>query len=389
MNRIALTPSDVGALVRAARKFQKLRQDQLAGLAGVGVRFIVDLEAGKPTAQIGKTLKILETLGYSLTITPRSRVPEVGEAGHKWGETVQLDLLSQDFARRAVSPFLELGAYESLWDEQNASFKSIAEMFAKRSDAVPSDFVDPMRAASYANDVHSRLREAGVESYGVRVHGAGDYPDRLRVADYPVELLYFQGWWELVNSPRSVAVVGTRNPSNDALARTRKLVKALLEDDFTIVSGLATGVDTAAHETAIENGGRTIAVLGTPLSKSYPKSNAKLQKKIAKDHLLISQVPVKRYANQKNPTSNNFFFPERNITMSALTGATIIVEAGETSGTLVQARHALKQGRGLFILDSNFRNETLKWPHIFQERGAIRVVDYDDIRRHLVPLTAH
>jgi DNA processing protein len=288
-----------------------------------------------------------------------------------------------------VSPFLELGAYESLWDRQSASFKTIADMFAKRAGAVPSDFVEPTRAAGYANDVHARLRDAGIKSYGVRVHGAGDYPERIRVAEHPVELLYFQGWWELVNSPRSVAVVGTRKPTSEALARTRRLVKELLQDDFTIVSGLAAGVDTAAHEAAIKLGGRTIAVLGTPLSKSYPASNAKLQKKIAEDHLLISQVPVMRYANQKNPTSNNFFFPERNITMSALTDATIIVEAGETSGTLVQARHALKQGRKVFILESNFHNEKLKWPHTFEERGAIRVVDYDDIRRHLIPLATH
>jgi DNA processing protein len=302
---------------------------------------------------------------------------------------MQLELTTQDFSDRAVSPFIELGAYEALWDEQSASFKSIADMFSKRVGALPSEFVERARAASYANDVHALLKDAGINSYGVRVHGAGDYPERLRIADYPVELLYFQGWWDLVNSPRLVAVVGTRKPSAEGLARTRKLVSALLRDDFTIVSGLAAGIDTAAHSTAIEMGGRTVAVLGTPLSKSYPASNAKLQKEIAEHHLLISQVPVKRYRNQKNPTSNNFFFPERNITMSALTDATVIVEAGETSGTLVQARHALKQGRKVFILESNFRNPDLNWPHTFEERGAIRVADYDDIRRHLVPVTTH
>ena len=95
------------------------------------------------------------------------------------------------------------------------------------------------------------------------------------------------------------------------------------------------------------------------------------------------------YMAQKNPTANNFFFPERNITMSALTQATIIVEAGETSGTLVQARHALKQGRKVFILESNFRKSGLTWPHAFEERGAIRVADYDDIRRHLLPVALH
>lgn len=302
---------------------------------------------------------------------------------------MQLELVAQDFSDRAVSPFHELGAYEALWDEQRASFKTIADMFAKQTGALPSDFVERSRAASYANDVHAMLRSAGVEHYGIRIHGAGDYPERLRVADHPIELLYYQGWWDLVNSPRSVAVVGTRSPSDDGLARTRRLVKSLLGDEFTIVSGLAAGVDTAAHTSAIENGGRTIAVLGTPLSRAYPAVNAKLQREIARNHLLISQVPVKRYSNQKNPVANNFFFPERNITMSALTQATIIVEAGETSGTLIQARHALKQGRKVFILESNFRKAELKWPHTFEERGAIRVADYDDIRRHLVPVTTH
>jgi DNA processing protein len=300
---------------------------------------------------------------------------------------MQLEL--QDFAQRAVSPFLELGAYEALWDEQNTSFKTLANLFAKRVGTIPSDFVEKSRAVSYANDVHARLKDAGVKSYGVRVHGAGEYPGRLRVADHPIELLYFQGWWELVNSPRSIAVVGTRSPTAEGLARTRNLVKALLQDDFTIVSGLATGVDTEAHTTAIEQGGRTIAVLGTPLSKAYPASNSKLQSEIAANHLLISQVPVKRYENQANPTVNNFFFPERNVTMSALTDATIIIEAGETSGTLVQARHAIKQRRKLFILESNFRNSELKWPRAYEERGAIRVAEYDDIRRHLIPAKTH
>lgn len=304
-------------------------------------------------------------------------------------EITDMELDLKNFAERAISPFVELGAYESLWDEQSASFKSLAELFAKRADSVPSDFVERSRAYAYANDVHNRLREAGIEDYGVRINGAGDYPNRLRIADYPIELIYFQGWWELVNSPRSVAVVGTRKPSDDGVTRTRKLVKSLLKDDFTIVSGLASGIDTAAHMAAIDFGGRTIAVLGTPLSKSYPASNTKLQQEIAKNHLLLSQVPVKRYYNQKNPTLNNFFFPERNITMSALTDATIIVEAGETSGTLVQARHALKQGRKVFILENNFRNRELKWPHTFVERGAYRVTEYEDIRRQLIPVATH
>lgn len=301
----------------------------------------------------------------------------------------QFDFGASDFAQRAVSPFLELGAYEAMWDRELASFKSIAQRFSALPGAVPSDFVDHATATNYANLVHGKLRDAGIGSYGVRVHGAGEYPDRLRDAEYPIELLYYQGWWDLVNSPRSIAIVGTRSPSEDGVKRTRRLVRALLGDDFTIVSGLAKGIDAAAHDEAIREGGRTIAVLGTPISHVYPRENAALQREIAKHHLLISQVPVKRYDLSRNPAANSHFFPARNVTMSALTDATIIVEAGETSGTLVQARAALKQKRKLFILESCFQNPKLTWPHSFAEKGAIRVRDYDDIRAELLSRTTH
>jgi len=297
----------------------------------------------------------------------------------------ELALDRTDFESRAISPLRELGAYEALWDKPETTFKTLSEKFAAHPDAVPSDFVSPTKAREYAEFVQRRFREAEVTRFGVRVHGAGEYPQKLRDAAHPIELLYYQGWWDLADS-RSVAVVGTRKPTKDGIARTARLVKALVRDDFTIVSGLAAGIDTVAHETAIEEGGRTIAVIGTPLSHTYPKENAELQRKVASEYLIISQVPVRRYERQ-NYLKNRLFFPERNITMSALTEATIIVEAGETSGTLIQARAALHQGRRLFILDSCFR-KGLTWPKKYADKGAIRVVDYDDIRQHLSP-TAH
>jgi DNA processing protein len=297
----------------------------------------------------------------------------------------ELALDRADFESRAISPLRELGAYEVLWDRPDTTFKTLSQKFASRPNAVPSDFVAPAKAQEYAEFVQRRFREAEVTRFGVRVHGAGEYPQKLRDAAHPVELLYYQGWWDLADS-RSVAVVGTRTPTADGVARTARLVKALVKDCFTIVSGLASGIDTVAHETAIEEGGRTIAVIGTPLSHSYPKENAELQRRLGSEFLLISQVPVRRYERQ-DYRRNRLFFPERNITMSALTEATIIVEAGETSGTLIQARAALHQGRKLFILDNCFR-KGLTWPKRFAEKGAIRVMDYDDIRQHLSP-TAH
>ena len=104
--------------------------------------------------------------------------------------------------------------------------------------------------------------------------------------------------------------------------------------DIPLYQGLAAGIDRVAHETAIEEGGRTIAVIGTPLSHAYPKANQELQRDIAKNFLVVSQVPVKRYESQ-DYRRNRSFFPERNVTMSALTEATVIVEASETSGTLI------------------------------------------------------
>jgi DNA processing protein len=300
--------------------------------------------------------------------------------------TAELGLEATDFEARAISPLRELGAYEALWEEPGATFKTLSEKFAARPGAVPSDFVPKARAAECAAYVQERFREAHIDRHGVRVHGAGEYPEKLRDAAHPVELIYYQGWWDLVNS-RSVAVVGTRKPTPEGRKRTRQLVLKLVEDNFTIVSGLAAGIDTAAHQTAIGAGGRTIAVIGTPLSLSYPRENAELQRRIASEFLLISQVPVRRYETQ-NFHQKRLFFPERNITMSALTEATIIVEAGETSGTLVQARAALQQRRKLFILDSCFRKKTLTWPRKYEERGGIRVEDYEDIRKHLAA-TAH
>ncbi|MGO7403086.1 DNA-processing protein DprA [Rhizobium ruizarguesonis] len=281
-----------------------------------------------------------------------------------------------------IDAALELGAYEALWSEQNASFKSLAEKFAESPDARPSDFVPQEQARRIATRVISKLRGPGGARFDVRIRGELEYPERLREATHPVELLYFQGRWELITT-RCVAVVGTRKPTDKGKTRAQQLVNKLVEDRFTVVSGLAEGIDTEAHTAAIAAGGQTIAVIGTPLNHVYPKSNASLQEQIAHYHLLISQVPLERYEAQ-NFRVNRFFFPERNKTMSALSEATIIVEASETSGTLVQAREALKQKRKLFILNSCFERSDLTWPQRFAAEGAIRVRDYDDIRRELV-----
>lgn len=301
------------------------------------------------------------------------------------------DLLAQataaDFEARSVMPARELGAYEALWAREGTSFKSLADLFKENPGAVPSDFVSRGEAEQFSRMALGTIREAGIKHFGIRVYGAGDYPPSLRDAEHPVQLLYFQGNWDITSSP-CVAVVGTRKPSTEGARRAAKLSRNLVEAGFTVVSGLAAGIDTVAHTEAINGGGRTIAVLGTPITTCYPTENAELQKGIADSFLVISQVPIVRYSRQ-TWNGNRFFFPERNVTMSALTVATIIVEAGNTSGTLIQARHALNQGRKLFILDSCFRNPELEWPAKFVERGAIRVSEFSDIQTQLASSAAN
>jgi DNA processing protein len=283
-------------------------------------------------------------------------------------------------ALSAISPRRELGAYEALWLEKGASFKTIAEKFGADPSALPSDFVSLSRADECAAEVMRILKAKGIHRFGVRVNHAGDYPMRLRDAKHPVELLYYQGAWELTET-RCVAVVGSREATDDGLDRAERLARELVARKFTVVSGLAAGIDAVAHRAAMETGS-TIAVIGTPLGSHYPRQNQELQDEIARKFLVISQVPVLRYRKQAVP-QNRFFFPERNVTMSALTEATVIVEAGATSGTLIQARAALYQGRKLFILNSCFERRDISWPAHFESRGAIRVREPDDIWKAL------
>ena len=269
---------------------------------------------------------------------------------------------------------------------EKASFKTISQQLTETfGSSLPSILISADEAYEMAERVDKKLRSNNVTNYGIRVHSAYEYPERLRDADWPMELLYYEGWWDLVFSP-AVSVVGTRKLSPKGIKRTEALVRQLVADNYTIVSGLALGADTIAHKTALQENGRTIAVLGTPLSKPYPRKNTKLLEEIAREHLVISQVPVMHFYDRYNKGDNRYtshFFPARNVTMSALSDATIIVEASDTSGTMHQARAALKQGRKLIILDNCFRDRSLTWPEKFEKKGAIRARSYDDVREAL------
>jgi len=273
-------------------------------------------------------------------------------------------------------------AYETLWGQQNQSLRTLAEVF-KHAHLLPSQILGTDLFGSPVEALRKRVEDflRKKTGFSVAVHGAFQYPEKLREAKYPIELFYYRGDIGLLES-RSVSVVGSRKCTEDGIKRTKKLVTELARLQFTIVSGLALGIDTVALKTAIEQGGKVIGVIGTPIDQYYPAENKDLQDKIAREHLLISQVPFFRYSVEPFKSKRNYF-PQRNETMSALSEATIIVEASDTSGTLTQARAALQQGRKLFILNSCFENPNISWPHTFAKRGAIRVHKTDDIIKEL------
>lgn len=157
---------------------------------------------------------------------------------------------------------------------------------------------------------------------------------------------------------KSVSIVGTREVSEEGRRRAAKLARELVRAGVTVVSGLARGVDTAALTAAIEAGGRVAAVIGTPLSQAYPSENARLQETIWGDHLLVSP-----FAEGETVFRSNF--PKRNRVMAALSDATVIVEASDTSGTLHQAAECQRLGRWLFIMKSVADNPALTWPKSF------------------------
>jgi DNA processing protein len=176
-------------------------------------------------------------------------------------------------------------------------------------------------------------------------------------------VLYCLGHREYLNHGPRVSVVGSRKASAEGLKRARVLSRALVEHGMVVVSGLAEGIDTAAHTSALEAGGETIAVIGTPLDAYYPKENQALQQRLAREQLVITQFPIGSAVTPKN-------FPLRNRTMALLTDATVIVEAGEKSGTVHQGWEALRLGRQLFLLESVATDATLSWPAKMIHYGA-------------------
>lgn len=276
-----------------------------------------------------------------------------------------------------ITPAWEISAYEAIWIKYK-TVKRVADIFRKHRHILPSQAAHKEGITQETiQKTRNQLREiCPFSSYSALFYRDFEYPKQLCDAKHPSEILYYKGALDLLSS-RCVSVVGSRKPSEAGRQRARKITKVLVQNGFTPMSGVAEGIDTEAHQAAIEAGGKTVGVIGTALNDAYPKTNQNLQQHIAEKHLLISQVPF-YLASQRDWRSNRIFFPERNKTMSALSVATIVIEASDTSGTLFQAQAAIQQKRPLFILNSCFE-QGLQWPNQYRQKGAMKVRDGEEI----------
>jgi len=198
---------------------------------------------------------------------------------------------------------------------------------------------------------------------------------------YAPDTLYTAGEIGLLRRGPRVSVVGSRKATEDGLKRARTLTKALVKRQAVVVSGLAEGIDTVAHETAIALGGQTVAVLGTPLDRVFPIRNRALQERLRREFLIISQFASGHPTTPKS-------FPIRNRTMALVSNATVIVEAGEKSGTIHQGWEALRLGRPLFLMLSIVQNTKLTWPAEMLRYGA-QVLERDALEDFLALLPEH
>lgn len=231
--------------------------------------------------------------------------------------------------------------------------------------------LDGLREVDHHADrvMHWRRELERLTGQGISVLACFDeaYPTNLALTHDRPPLLFVQG--ELTDADRhSISIVGTRDATDDGLALAGHLASKLAERGVTIVSGLARGIDTAAHSAALNADGRTVAVYGTTIDHVYPKENRELARAVGRQGACVSQfmpsIPTGRWA-----------FPARNITASGLSLGTIVVEASESSGARHQAEAAIAHGKRVFLVESLVTNQT--WAAALAEENGLVTIATD------------
>ena len=268
--------------------------------------------------------------------------------------------------KRLVDRF---GSPEKVLSASRADLLGVAGMTENAAQSV-------LRAAS-AQGPQKEIACCRENGYRIITLHDAQYPYRLaRIAD-PPPYLYALG--EDIPAGPAVAIVGTRNCTRYGISMARRLSADLAAMGMVIVSGMARGVDSAAHRGALEAGGKTVAVLGSGLSVIYPPENRKLYFDIAGNGTVISELPVKELPNSYN-------FPARNRIISGMSLGTVVVEAAKKSGSLITARLAAEQGREVFAVPGNIQSYKSTGTHALLKQGARLVERADDVIEELAPL---
>lgn len=246
----------------------------------------------------------------------------------------------------------QLGGAEQVWDVFSPDFYDLL------GESAYADLADAR--AKQCRDTLTQLRQLNARPVFL---GDPDYPALLAAIDQPPDVLFVRGALPPAGSP-AVAIVGSRSATRYGLAHARRIAQELAGAGVTIVSGLARGIDAAAHEGALEAGGRTVAVLGSGVGNVYPPENRKLAEAIVeKGGAVISEL-----SPDAKPLS--FHFPVRNRIISGLCGATLLIEAQKKSGTHSTINNALDQGREVFALPGSVDAPGSELPLMLLKDGA-------------------
>jgi DNA processing protein len=208
--------------------------------------------------------------------------------------------------------------------------------------------------------------------------GSERYPALLRRIASPPAALFVEGDPDALWSPQ-LAIVGSRNPTAGGLDHARAFSAEMSRLGLVITSGLASGIDCAAHEAALDVGGRTLAIMGTGLDRFYPVSSTRTGERIARQGALVSEFPP-------GTPPRRAHFPARNRIIAGLSLGVLVVEAGLNSGSLITARQAAEQGREVFALPGSLHNPMVKGCHRLIKEGARLVENTGDILESLAPL---
>jgi DNA processing protein len=219
------------------------------------------------------------------------------------------------------------------------------------------------------------------QAHGLRIilECDSEYPERLRQIPDPPGALFISGQL-LAQDVLAVAIVGTRHATHYGLQTAERLAGSLVKAGYTVVSGLARGIDAAAHRGALSAGGRTIAVLGSGILNLYPPEHTQLAADVQANGAVLSEAPPRM------PASGGMF-PQRNRVITGLSLGTIVVEAAERSGALVSATHAMEQGREVFAVPGRIDSRMSRGCHQLLRDGATLVESIDDVLEQLGPLT--